>query len=860
MTGGGAVGGKGAAAAAAGPVPAASRKLVQSLKEIVNRPEAEIYSALRDCGMDPDEAVSRLLSQDTFQEVKSKRDKKKEVKEIPELRSRTASNATSRGVRGSADRGGRNSSFHSSSIDNVASRSIPGPGMVSANYTQKQTVPSSSVNKNIVADGPSVPPQSSSGFQHGWSGTPGQLSMADIVKMGRPQAKQSSSKPSSKPAVTTDRGYAGQYPSLPSTVNQNLKQSSSTVSLAEPDQGLQSVQESFHVKDHNHSAAVNKQTHEQTYDNDWLPQDEVPSGNQSSLPETSGDQTLYEASLQSATLVAGVVNPYENSHVDENKSAAVALVNASERYLEHHGSNSEYNDGLLQDSSTYLPQKNSCTEDEVEDSDVDEALATENFQDLSLHNEELVATKFADDNPAVIIPDHLQVTGTDCVSLSFGSFESGAFSGLLPPKSTDNNVDLPVMEETVPLGQIDSRDQDYYDSGAANSSGNDNLDTMIGTNMENLDVPSVSQPDVLRQEVLDHSGLQYNLPSDSSAAYANTTQPSTMESSQGYTQAHTLSHLSNLLQANSLHNSLLGSNITPLRDLDFTLSPFLAAQSMAAKYNSAGSTTGPAISMQEALKAGVFANAQSTQNLPSTSMPTGPPLPQQLPVHPYSQPTLPLAPFANMIGYPYLAQNYPAYLPSATFQQAYSSNGPFHQSAAVPGAGMKYNMPQYKSNLAATSLQQQPSSVISGYGGFGSSSNLPGSFTLNQNATSASTNLGFDEALSTQYKDPNQYMALQQGDNSAMWLHGAGSRAASAALPPSHFYGFQGQSQQGGFRQGQQPQQPSQFGGHGYPTFYHSQSGLTQEHRQNPAEGSLNGFPAAQSQPSHQGWQQHTGY
>jgi hypothetical protein len=119
-----------------------------------------------------------------------------------------------------------------------------------------------------------------------------------------------------------------------------------------------------------------------------------------------------------------------------------------------------------------------------------------------------------------------------------------------------------------------------------------------------------------------------------------------------------------------------------------------------------------------------------------------------------------------MIGYPYLAQNYPAaYLPSAAFQQAYSSNGPFHQSAAaaVPGA-MKYNMnvPQFKNNLSATSLQQQPSSVISGYGGFGSSSNLPGNFTLNQNAASASTNLGFDEALSTPYKDPSQYMALQQ--------------------------------------------------------------------------------------------------
>jgi hypothetical protein len=44
-------------------VPASARKLVQGLKEIVGRPDAEIYAALRDCGMDPDEAVSRLLSQ-----------------------------------------------------------------------------------------------------------------------------------------------------------------------------------------------------------------------------------------------------------------------------------------------------------------------------------------------------------------------------------------------------------------------------------------------------------------------------------------------------------------------------------------------------------------------------------------------------------------------------------------------------------------------------------------------------------------------------------------------------------------------------------------------------------------------------
>jgi hypothetical protein len=64
---------------------------------------------------------------------------------------------------------------------------------------------SSSANKHMVTDGLAVSLQSSSGFQHGgWSRTPGQLSMADIVKMGLPQGKASS-----KHVVTADRGYVG---------------------------------------------------------------------------------------------------------------------------------------------------------------------------------------------------------------------------------------------------------------------------------------------------------------------------------------------------------------------------------------------------------------------------------------------------------------------------------------------------------------------------------------------------------------------------------------------------------------------------------------------------------------------------
>jgi len=804
-----------------GPVPASARKLVQGLKEIVNRPDAEIYAALRECDMDPDEAVSRLLSQDTFQEVKSKRDKKKEVKETPEPRSRGASNS-SRSSRGGGDRAGRSSSVQSGSSDYMASRSsILGPAVPATNAMQKPTVPSSSTNKDVVPNGSVGAPQSSSGFQHNWFGVPGQMSMADIVKMGRPQVRSSG-----KPMAAA-------------------KQSTSTALPTTFDQGFPALPDPIpHTVNSSHGSAGNNHTHE----NDWFPQDEPPSGAQSTGIEASGDQSLLVASLDQSMLVADAAYSQENSHAEENNSIAVKATLSSERHLEIVEEDNHFNDGL-QNSSAYQAQLHSYVDNEVEISNVDAESAAANFQHLSLQNEDTVATKSAEDNPAVILPDHLQAANADCAHLSFGSFESGAFSGLLSskvPKGSLEDDEVHIPDESRSVNRIDDRNQDYYDNDALNSSANEDVETRIGTNMDNIDGPSVSESDVLRQGAIDVPGLQYELPSVSSHAYSNTTQPITMEDPQGNTQAQPLSHFSGLLQANSLPNNLLGSNHTPLREFDF--SQLLQTQS-APKYNpSVAPNNLPAISMQETLKPGGFPNTQSTQHVPSTSIPSGLPLPQQLPV--YSQPTLPLGPFTSLVGYPYLPQNY--YLPSAAFQQAYSSNGPFHQSAApaVPGAGMKYSMPQYKSSPPASSLPQ-PSS-LSGYGGFGNANNIPGNFSLNQGAPSAPTTLGFDEALGTQFKDPNHYAALQQSDNSAMWLHGgAGSRTVSA-VPPGNFYGFQGQSQQGGFRQ---THQPSQYGGLGYPSFYQSQASLPQEHPQNHTEGSLNNPQGVPSQPSHQLWQ-----
>lgn len=48
-----------------GQIPASVKKVVQDLKEVVgnNCTDSEIYAVLRDCNMDPNEAVQRLLSQ-----------------------------------------------------------------------------------------------------------------------------------------------------------------------------------------------------------------------------------------------------------------------------------------------------------------------------------------------------------------------------------------------------------------------------------------------------------------------------------------------------------------------------------------------------------------------------------------------------------------------------------------------------------------------------------------------------------------------------------------------------------------------------------------------------------------------------
>lgn len=331
------------------------------------------------------------------------------------------------------------------------------------------------------------------------------------------------------------------------------------------------------------------------------------------------------------------------------------------------------------------------------------------------------------------------------------------------------------------------------------------------------------------------NSAEYNL-SPTDYATSSTVQPDSAPQNylQENRQMQNISPLSSFMQGN-IPNGLLPPAMPPFRELDPAFSLLLTNPPLATMIHgtppSSMSNTTVSTQPQENVNPGGLSNTQLTHSQASTSMA---PLPHHLALHPYAQATLPLG-YTSMMGYPSLPQSY--YLPPAAFQQPYMNSGLFHQAAAAaaaaaaPNSNVKYPMPQYKSNVPLASMPQQASLLSNYVGGFGTANGMPGNYALNQSSVPANAAPGFDGTMPSQYKDGNHYISLQQNENPAMWMHGAGSRG----MPPlaaNTLYGYQGQQgHQGGLRQGQLP---SQFGA----ALGQSQQGLGQEHR-NPSDSNL---------------------
>ncbi|KAF8050864.1 hypothetical protein N665_1860s0004 [Sinapis alba] len=789
-------------------IPTGSRKVVQNLKEIVNSPEAEIYAMLKECNMDPNEAVHRLLSQDPFHEVKSKKEKKKETRVMPDSRLRGANNTYNRsGGRGGSDRyAGRSGSAHLSSTDsgNFQGKSTNKRESGTQGYTSSwssgsgvanhhQTPPHSDsvVTENklppaVSSDGISSS-QPASGHQTPWFGAPGQMSMADIVKMGRPQNKTTNSQ---------------RNVNMRSEINHERE-----------------VNANHQVPVKDEWPSIEKPLVPITSSVSVAPAESEACGGTADFQSERVDQHLRDR-LEDIHLAES--GPSEDLGVDHVQPGSVGNVQE-----EDSGVSSESNDNQYTYETQSHPVEHHKDEDEVSSSSPD-------FQELTVESHDQEASH-EEDRRAVVIPKHLLIHTEECSQLSFGSF--GGFGSRPLSNNAEETPDVAPQNE-----HSDARNTEFYgDERLGSNTVNGGISHAPAAG--NYDDSLESRREVLKQENPETVQENQYTFAQSEPEYGKQQQQqlnTAYDASQinAQNQMQNLASLSNVMgYPHSDPNSLLAQTAQNARELDFQYSSF--AQSMQSRNsNNASSLGGQSISMPEALRgSGMTGTQPMQQNLQGANIATGPTLPQQLPMHPYSQPTMPLAHFANMISYPLIPQNYP-YMPSA-FQQTYAGNSSYHQQLAAL-------LPQYKTNLSPSNLPQSATAAPASAYGFGNSTNVgsAGNFPINEQ--SAPT--GYEDVLSSQYKESNHLLALQhqqqQNKNSAMWHHGHGSRTMSG-VPANAYYNLQAQQQQqlqqtqqaaGGYRQAQQQQQ--RYGSHGYPNFYQPQTEMSLERQQqNPRDG-----------------------
>ncbi|KAJ1264263.1 hypothetical protein BS78_09G249600 [Paspalum vaginatum] len=793
--------------AEAAAIPVASRKMVQSLKGILaDRSEAEIYATLCDCGMDPDIAVERLISQDTFHEVRRKRDKKKETKAPPETRPRQFQKSTYKGYKTGSDRSGRDSvGVFRGSIKKEPEFHAP----LNSSTMDVKTTETISATGNVAqadAENTSQPP---SQVQHGWGGIPGRPSMAEIVKMGRPQAKVGRGPVASSTAMPAIGDSV-----ISNTSNHTPKEYNKTVFASEI----------------GHDAAdklPNGAIEVHSVPKDATSVDMLPPVEGTDVEASSMSAEAQRLSTLDVNVKGGGIEKDTNLEECNTENLTISeQFSASGKDIQ-----SQYTEVTTHQDDCSIEKTDDFDSNDIPFEDNqnlhgDTCATVKQIDHLTLHE----GPKLSDDNPAVIIPDHLQVSNADCAHLTFGSFVSGTLDASLTTKPLDSHGDVATVPDDHSIDPADVRIHEDESKEEVTHAANEYITSTTNSNMENLDVTTAQQSEVTRANFLDvTNNTEYNLSSTpdyatSSAALQDSVSHNYLQENR---QFQNISPLSNFMQI----QNVLAPTIPPLREFDPAFSLLLTNPPvMHGPVSSSMSNAAVSSQPQENANAVGLPNPQLTQSQPSTSIASGPPLPQHL-LHPYAQATLPLG-YASMIGYPSLPPSY-AYIPPAAFQQPYMNSGLFHQAAAaVPNSSVKYPLPPYKGNIALASLPQ-PGSLLSNYvGGFGTANNMPGNFPLNQSTASATTTLGFDGSVPAQYKDGNQFISLQQNENPAMWMHGAGSRG----MPPlaaSTLYGYPGQSHQAGLRQGQLP---SQFG----TALGQSQPGLGPEHR-NPSDSNLSG-------------------
>ena len=319
-----------------------------------------------------------------------------------------------------------------------------------------------------------LPPSYSKGApQNTWSTMPGQRTLADIVKMGRPSGKVGQALP---PVMSTN-SEASSHDFSMNAGNEHLapKIPSSHSKPAE------SLNESTTSSDANILFAQGDSMGHHLSDDSWLLLDQPKAG--------SGGFADVPAPL---ILPVEVVDLHRGSQLDQVHIPEKGSIEGGVLSEDSSTRDPRMDDSLGTDASSFQHDIHNFKRDESEQIllfsifalyvslytivnrsflctipvDVDKVEIASELQRLGLEKDDASVKQHLDDNPAVIIPNHLQVTNADCSYLSFGTFGSGintAFSGSFGSKTqeTSNLEADDEASEPAPVQVEDNTDARY---------------------------------------------------------------------------------------------------------------------------------------------------------------------------------------------------------------------------------------------------------------------------------------------------------------------------------------------------------------------------------------------------------------
>ncbi|KAE9615171.1 putative GBF-interacting protein [Lupinus albus] len=816
-------------------IPSSVRKMIQNIKEITgNHSDEDIYAMLKECSMDPNETAQKLLLQDTFHEVKRKKDRKKENLNREPVEPRWRHGTQGRGQRGGqgnlishiVSRGASSGKNYGTEKDNgghqVTEKVAPSLPTSQETISKEKTSGASSAANvpTSVASGTTggvIPSPSLSGSgdrmgpSSGANNNLGNALLSDCSNKSEIVASGSGSRPSSNnhsgpPASSQSANFSSSDPILvPSNdlrhpgsvgairrevgnqyppVELNAVKSAENKLNAASETGSFSVQRKIQGK--SQGVAKNHRT-------EMSPSSTV----------THGSSTASRPSSNYGSRSQQSIGPQKAGSNKEWKPKPTNTINlgSPRASASTPSASAEVAEQLLSASSAL-------------DSQEDTSKLQRKLEDLNLTQRQ-----------HVILPNHIFVPDSEKNKFSFGSL--GVIFGVNTsyvngPESEKSSTPLSETVEEQASSQnaaVTSEVGDYPDHPQSptnvpenlSSSEVDGSSSAIQEYNESKEDTALPPEGHQYSEVLTSPNYSYGFVPP---IFGNQVTP--FDNSE--TQPRDISRLPNFVVHQPFDpTSYYAQFYRSGTDIDGHLSPF----SSAAKYNG-NVTVVAATNSQSPHEVGLLSTAGPTPLVTQAAglMQSSIAVTQQ-PVPVFRTPSgVHISHYApNYIPYGHYFS--PFYVPPPTMHQ-FMGNGAFPQQPQAsivhpppPGVAapvMKYPLPQFKPGTNA----ENPTHLVvpSAYGAYGSS---PTGYN-HSSAAPAGNSTSNEDLGSSQFKENNVYISGQQSEGSAVWVTAPGRDISS--FPTSSYYNIPPQGPHVTFA-------PTQ-GGHGtFPSIYHPPQAVT---------------------------------